>query len=443
MDDRRKKKSAASDTAHRHGGDTVPASPGSSSGKGLPKDSGAGSLGTMATALMERREGLKRALESSRALDEDDRFAEESFEDAQAARIMLETIAAEGPWEDFERGPELHRNLEVLLDAVPRYEGYIDELEKVIKRLVREGKGIVRETRSFVEAASKAKARERAREVLSSPNICEVETQTEVSERCDVSSQTPVSAEVENSRPGLEAMEIAEEEETPILPPNTWERIGEMIRGEVRRAVEDILPQNCPPLPPMSSGEGVVGSWASVVKNRGTFGPRKKKRKRGGNGDVSGASFAFSSLLPPQPKGARGEARPQDEATSRHEKKGAVARVWTRVGGTWLPRCFKCLLLGHVGAGCTSAVSRGHLCYRCGSPGHTMVGCRMPLRCPVCKDMGEVEVDHALGEGRLCSSVGDVVCGGDNGREKSPAVTGKSSSRNIPGKPKPAREGVG
>lgn len=166
MDDRRKKKSAASDTAHRHGGGTVPAAPGSSSGKGLPKDSGAGSLGTMATALMERREGLKWALESSRALDEDDRFAEESFEDAQVARIMLETIAAEGPWEDFKRGPELHRNLDVLLDTMPKYEAYIDELEKVIKRLVREGKGIVRDIRSFVEAASKAEARERARGVV-------------------------------------------------------------------------------------------------------------------------------------------------------------------------------------------------------------------------------------------------------------------------------------
>lgn len=41
----------------------------------------------------------------------------------------------------------------------------------------------------------------------------------------------------------------------------------------------------------------------------------------------------------------------------------------------WPLQCYQCLEIGHVKRTCNSKEDRGHLCYRCGGPGHRAIGC--------------------------------------------------------------------
>ncbi len=67
-----------------------------------------------------------------------------------------------------------------------------------------------------------------------------------------------------------------------------------------------------------------------------------------------------------------------------------------------LPRCFKCLRMGHMAMECTNADLQ-RPCYRCGEAGHVVAACRKPPSCPVCRTIEGQPSDHVLG-GHGCSS---------------------------------------
>jgi len=136
-------------------------------------------------------------------------------------------------------------------------------------------------------------------------------------------------------------------------------------------------------------------------------------------------------------------ASPLGETVPHRRRKGAIARTWARVGGSWIPRCYRCLLLGLVGAGCTSAVSRGHLCYRYGSPGHKMLGCRTLPNCPVCRNLKAPTTDHSLGKGNFCSLIGGVVSVGGSGGDNSSSAAREGFPRDSSGKPERVKKGIG
>ena len=81
-----------------------------------------------------------------------------------------------------------------------------------------------------------------------------------------------------------------------------------------------------------------------------------------------------------------------------------------------LPRCFKCLQLGHMAKECKNTDLQ-RPCYRCGKPGHVAAGCVEPPNCPVCKTLEGQKSDHTLG-GHGCSSSAHKGQGkGDRRRE--------------------------
>lgn len=67
-----------------------------------------------------------------------------------------------------------------------------------------------------------------------------------------------------------------------------------------------------------------------------------------------------------------------------------------------LPRCYKCLLVGHMAREC-KGMDLEKPCYRCGGRGHIAATCRQDLCCPVCSKVEGHLTDHMLG-GRGCSS---------------------------------------
>ncbi|XP_041973922.1 uncharacterized protein LOC121729467 [Aricia agestis] len=86
---------------------------------------------------------------------------------------------------------------------------------------------------------------------------------------------------------------------------------------------------------------------------------------------------------------------------------GSFAVGWSRVVVHLVDarpsHCFRCLGLGHFAAMCPPKMKdRSGLCYRCGSPGHTMSGCSVARpRCAVCSDAGR-PADHVMG-GKTCN----------------------------------------
>ncbi|XP_059061180.1 uncharacterized protein LOC131854073 [Achroia grisella] len=65
-------------------------------------------------------------------------------------------------------------------------------------------------------------------------------------------------------------------------------------------------------------------------------------------------------------------------------------------------RCYRCLLQGHVGAQCKSAVDRSQACFRCGGEGHKAAGCTSPPHCVYCASAGR-PANHSVGSGKNCS----------------------------------------
>ncbi|XP_041980955.1 uncharacterized protein LOC121734410 [Aricia agestis] len=86
---------------------------------------------------------------------------------------------------------------------------------------------------------------------------------------------------------------------------------------------------------------------------------------------------------------------------------GSFAVGWSRVVAHLVDarpsHCFRCLGLGHFAAMCPPKMKdRSGLCYRCGSPGHTMSGCSVARpKCAVCSDASRPS-DHVMG-GKTCN----------------------------------------
>lgn len=85
---------------------------------------------------------------------------------------------------------------------------------------------------------------------------------------------------------------------------------------------------------------------------------------------------------------------------------GKLLVGWTRVRVEALEKrplqCFKCLGKGHVRANCSSGADRSSCCYKCGQEGHLARDCALPVRCPVCADLGR-PTGHRAGS-RACSA---------------------------------------
>ncbi|XP_041972338.1 microtubule-associated protein futsch-like [Aricia agestis] len=86
---------------------------------------------------------------------------------------------------------------------------------------------------------------------------------------------------------------------------------------------------------------------------------------------------------------------------------GSFAVGWSRVTAHLVDarpsHCFRCLGLGHYAALCPPKMKdRSGLCYRCGTPGHTMSGCSVARpKCAVCSDASRPS-DHVMG-GKTCN----------------------------------------
>jgi len=253
-----------------------------------------------------------------------------------------------------------------------------------------------------------------------------------------------------------EAMEIAEEVEVLIpspeetsddlrvsasrgasaLSPGDWERIGDLVRGEVRRVLGDSSLRR--PSPPFISGEKEGVSWANVVSSGGPTRPRKRKRRKvtgGGNGDAVDTS---SPLL-----WTRGWER--HLLGKQFLIEGGKVRLLAPGLGWGAAGHLDATGVSSLGMSGLGALRRcpGGICYRCGSPGHKMLGCRTLPNCPVCRDLKAPTTDHSLGEGNFCSSIGGVVSVGGSGGDNSSSATREGFPRDSSGKPERVKKGVG
>jgi hypothetical protein len=80
---------------------------------------------------------------------------------------------------------------------------------------------------------------------------------------------------------------------------------------------------------------------------------------------------------------------------------------------TNVQRCYKCHMLGHVAANCTTMCSGKELCRRCGSAEHTMRDCDREPGCAMCSRQEGWNVRHITGS-LACPM---VRLGGRDGRQ--------------------------